>query len=270
MDSELPRSNVTYVSVLYNIYHGLEVSARLLKDVQVLLQQDLPLIFFVDEFYYQELSKIERSSSVKIIKWDLSQSLIYNMIMENKEILQLPQQRSVTKDTYEYMALMNSKIEFIKLAATFTKSQYIGWIDAGSSKMITDPSTSYHNLRTLKLEEGLGVVIPGCYQREVELNGLLNNVWWNYLGTFFICEGRSVEKFYHYSVQALVNFFTKGYIVWEVNVWIEIARRHPGIYTWYFADHNDSFTIIPLLLRKGGVVSALNSNLTCHPSLLSE
>jgi len=168
------------------------------------------------------------------------------MIIANKERLQLPTHRNVEKDTHEYIALMNSKIEFLKLARLCTSSPYLGWIDAGSSKMISDPDSSYAKLAELQLKGGLGVLIPGCYQRPAEIKWLMNNVWWSYLGTFFVCESCTVEQFYRYSVQSLVKFFIKGIVVWEVNIWVDISQDHPSLFTWYAADHNDSFTNIPI------------------------
>ena len=87
-------SNVTYVSALYNIYDRSGPSERLLKDVQILLEQDLDLIIFVDEFYHKALSQLARSSKVIVVLWDISQSTIYNMIMANTEHLHLPDHRS--------------------------------------------------------------------------------------------------------------------------------------------------------------------------------
>lgn len=238
-------TNVTYVSALYNCYNTAAISERLLKDVSILLQQDLDLIIFVDEFYQQELAKLDKSASVKIITYDISKLTIYNIIMANKNGLSLPEHRSVSKDTYEYMALMHSKIELIKLAQDHTLAAYVAWIDAGSSKMICDPEMSYHRLRNLRLQPGLKVLIPGCYQRNPTFDQLLANVWWNYLGTFFVCERSAIEAFYQYSMQALFKFCASAYVVWEVNVWIDINKQHPEIFTWYASDHNDSFTHIP-------------------------
>ena len=223
-------SNVTYVSALYNIYDRSGPSERLLKDVQVLLEQDLDLIIFVDEFYHKALSQLFRSSKVMVVLWDIAQSTIYNMIMANTEHLHLPDHRSEDKDTHAYMALMNSKIEFLRLAQAYTTSPYLAWIDAGSSKMISDVS-SYQRLKTLHVKPGLGVVIPGCYQNPRAFEALFNDVWWNYLGTFFICEQVVVGKFYQYSIQALVRFFSKARLAWEVNVWIDICQKYPEIFT---------------------------------------
>ena len=238
-------SNVTYISALYNCYSATSVSERLLKDVAILLQQHLDLIIFVDEFYYQALSKLPMSTTVKLVQYQLDQSVIYNMIVANKELLHLPPHRSMEKDTHEYIALMNAKIEFLKLAQEYTTKSYVAWIDAGSSKMISTPDVSYPRLQNLQHKDGLGVFIPGCYQRSVDLPGLMHNVWWNYLGTFLVCERSAINKFYQYSIQSLVKFFTNSTVIWEVNVWIDIHQTHGDVFTWYAADHNDSFTMIP-------------------------
>lgn len=236
-------SNVTYVSALYKCYDF--SSQRLLKDVVMLLKQDLNLIIFVDEFYHNELSKLYIAPSIRIIKHDLSKLTIYNMIMENKNLLKLPIHRNEQKDTHEYMALMNAKIEIVKLAQEYTDSPYLAWIDAGSSKMIYKPDISYEKLKKLNIKSGLDIIIPGCYLYDLKFDNLLNGVWWHYLGTFFACERHIIDTFYQYSMNSIVKFLTKSVAIWEVNVWIDICHQYPNLFKWYVADHNDSFTVIP-------------------------
>jgi hypothetical protein len=90
--------NITYVSALYDIYNLSTVSDRLSNDVQILLRQKLRLIIFVDEFYNNILKSMEKSNTVTIIILPINELTIYNMIINNKELLSLPPKRTPEKD----------------------------------------------------------------------------------------------------------------------------------------------------------------------------
>jgi hypothetical protein len=74
---------------------------------------------------------------------------------------------------------------------------------------------------------------------------LQNNVWWIFIGTFFICNRNFILEFYNLSLQSMVRFLTRGYMVWEVNVWIDIMNHHPTTFEWYYSSHDDGFTKFP-------------------------
>jgi hypothetical protein len=238
--------NVTYVSALYNIYGSTSVSERLLRDVNILLRQPLRLIIYVDDFYMKQLKDMDVSSTVTLVHLPLYQLHIYNMIIANKDLLRLPNNRNNDKDTHEYLALMNTKIEFLHRAKKeLVKTEYIAWIDAGCSKMFSDKESSFSRLCNSKLHNVRTVLIPGCYIRNIPFINLCQSVQWLFLGTFFLSHIDYVDEFYGLCLQTLIKFVISGHLTWEVNVWAQLMYDHPQSIRWYYADHNDQFTIYP-------------------------
>lgn len=237
--------SITYVSCLYNIYSGNVVSQRLLADVAVLLKQNMRIIMFVDEFYHRALQSLQIGPNVTLEHLPLCNVATYTMIMSNRYFLTLPSQRNPVKDTYEYIALMNSKPEFMTRAKHMCDTPYMAWIDAGCSKLFKSPEQSFRRLCDLVPKNINGVLLPGCYSRDVGFNDLCTNAWWVFLGTFFICKRDAVDKFYACALEILGFFIVQKQITWEVNAWISMRLRYGSFIGWYYALHDDSFTIIP-------------------------
>jgi hypothetical protein len=134
---------VTYVTALFNIYNNSneeKTKNRLLNDVRILLRQKFPLVIYIDEYYFNQLNnEIKNLDKNKIcIRINIDNINIYNTILKLRDSLSLPANRNMEKDTIEYMALMNSKIELVAKSLSFCTTPYISWIDAGISKMFND------------------------------------------------------------------------------------------------------------------------------------
>jgi hypothetical protein len=221
------------------------VADRLIADVKSLLTSKLKLIMFTDDFYYTILSRMEKADTVSLIRLPLDELHIYNMIMGNRGSLSLPAQRSDEKDTHEYLALMNTKIEFLYRVKDLVKTEYIAWIDAGASKMFSNKEECFLRLSDAKLSGMDKVLIPGCYIRGIPISDLCRSVWWIFLGTFFICNRNFVSRFYGLSLKSLTKFFIRGYVIWEVNIWADIMYDHPDTFEWYYSLHDDGLSKIP-------------------------
>ena len=152
------------------------------------------------------------------------------------------------KDTCEYMALMNSKIEFLLKSLSLVNTPYISWIDAGISKIFQNPDKVFSTISTLNISHLNNVLIPGSYKRNVSFEDLKKNIWWVFLGDFFICNKEIVLNFYEESIKSVSKFIKAGYIAWEVNVWIDVANNST-FFEWYYGDHNDRIVNIPLSWR---------------------
>jgi hypothetical protein len=230
--------NITYVTALYNIYKGTTTTDRLTRDVQDLLRQKLNLIIFVDEFYAEI---IKTTDNIKVIVLPIEELYIYNLILTNKSSLKLPPIRNQEKDTHEYIALMNTKTEFLHRAQTLSQTDYLAWIDAGVSKMFKHKEESFTRLTNLKLTKLQTILMPGCYHYHLDFDQLCNNVWWVYLGTFFICKKSHINDFHTQCLQLITKFINKNHITWEVNIWVLLDNT----INWYYSDHNDGLTILP-------------------------
>lgn len=237
--------DIVYVSALYDIYGKSEVSDILVRNVAHLVKKRMKLVIYVDTFYAGILRDMEKAETVRVEEVPLNEWHVYKAVVESRKMIRLPERRNTTKDTYEYMGLMNTKIECLKRAAETEEAEYIAWIDAGISKLFKDKESSLNKLERLKLKNVHTGLFPGCYRKPIAFDQLCKEVYWIYLGTFFICKRSFVPQFYALSFQSIAKFFRQRYITWEVNVWIDIYNINPNLLHWYAADHNDLLTEIP-------------------------
>jgi len=161
--------NITFVTSLYNIYNNNTVSDRLAKDVEKLLSSNIKLIIYVDSFFFDVIKNISVGDNITIIKFPLAQIDIYSSIINEKEKLSLPVKRNIEKDTCEYMALMNSKIEFLLRSMSLIDTPYIGWIDAGISKIFSNSIEIFDLISKMKIVDLDNILIPGAYQKNISL-----------------------------------------------------------------------------------------------------
>jgi hypothetical protein len=234
--------SITYVSALYSLYGDGDVAGnvarRLMRDVGTLLQAQLPLILFVDDVFAPLIAALTVPECVRVVPLPMHELTIYHMIVANKTLVGLPPQRDRPKDTHEYIALMNSKIEFLQRALPYVTTPHVAWIDAGVAKMIKKPET-FDRLRAATCQPIETTLFPGCYQRTVSFGELQRQVWWVFIGTFFVVNTQYVSTFYNLSLQSLARFFLNGIVPWEVNVWIEMQSHNPEAFNWYYSDHDD-------------------------------
>ena len=237
--------SITFVSALYNIYNFKEVQDILLKNTKDLLDQNYKLIMYVDEFNYNALITIGMSDNVRLIKYPIENINIYNMIISNKN-LKLPIQRDEKKDTLEYMALMNSKVEFILKSLDIIDTEYVAWIDAGITKVFSDKqSFSKLNCKLNGSNVSNKILIPGCYNIKLNFPELCSGVRWVFLGGFFACNKNVIPNFYNLCIKVIKFFMDHSMMVWEVNIFAYIHSTHENVFNWYYGDHNNSLSHIP-------------------------
>lgn len=237
--------NVTYVTALFNVKKSDSISKNIFQDFKYLLSKKIPLIVYVDEYFNQMLDdhNVDIPDNVDVIIMDVSEMEIYKSIINATPAL--PPIRNLEKDTLEYMALMNSKVEFLLHSLTYCRTAYIAWIDSGIAKIFKDKNSSLSRLEKLSITELDTVVIPGAYKRDLSFEQLCNNVFWVFLGGFFVCNKNVVQKFYDLSVASVNKFLSSKRIAWEVNVWVDIHIHNPNFFIWYPADHNETIFNIP-------------------------
>lgn len=235
--------NVTYVSALYNIYETTAYSEVLLKNVQSLLTLNIRLFLYVDQFFYDALQTLQKSERVTIILKPLSEITTYTKIVSNKYRLVLPYYRSKEKDTCEYMALMNSKPELMKITSSVTNDPYIIWIDAGIFKIFKDVDACKYKLEHLYVDK-VNVLIPGCYHGMFTFEMLTSTIVWMFCGGFIVCNRDKINTFYDTQVICVDQFLLLNVIAWEVNVWVFMYYTNPGLITWYQGTHDDTILCV--------------------------
>ena len=156
----------------------------------------------------------------------------------------LPRIRSESKDTKDFMILMNAKTEFIQRVrnAGVIVSHYV-WIDAGIGKIFKEPAVSYKYLQerlasyTFPKEH---ILIPGCWSAlQTHFDTLLQKVCWRFCGGFFIVPAECVDGFATAVLEGCREIQERtGLAVWEVNVWAFVEPRLP--IQWVYGDHNEN------------------------------
>ena len=177
-----------------------------------------------------------------MIRLPLEEVGIYRRIIESGAAL--PVSRNEKKDTIEYLALMNAKIEFLWRALPHADTEYLAWIDAGTAKHFRDAS-SWARLASIRFGGFSTILMPGCHHHAFPWEVLCDRVYWMFLGTLFVCHHAFVRTFYLVSVETLERFLHTNRITWEVNIWIDVATRYPRVIRWYEADHDDRMTLVP-------------------------
>ena len=230
-------SNVTYVSFLMKTDSAFWTQEQRLDWIKPLFELDINLIFFVDEHYKGLIPPI--GPRTKLIPLEFKDLGTARKILETP--LELPPNRNKTKDTIEYMALMNSKPELLAFAKPYIETPYVAYIDSGIGKLFKDPNT-LKRLESLVLKTTPLVIIPGCWpMKSVEAYPFLwNSIHWMFCGTLFIVPTENIDPFLMVHMEALEQYMLKGVALWEVNVWASVLPTMAPEVTWYKANHDDS------------------------------
>jgi hypothetical protein len=149
---------------------------------------------------------------------------------------ELPEHRTITKDTRNYLILMNSKVELVKRAIESGKhdSTHFAWIDFGICHVVRNPQ----KLREINALPDKCMYIPGCVEKSTPE---FDRIRWRFCGGFFLGDRQSILDFYS---MYEVHFSSLPKLTWEVNVWeyFEFFGWKPD---WYKADHDDSIIAVP-------------------------
>ena len=189
--------------------------------------------------------------------------------------LTLPERRNFKKDTVEYMALMNSKIEFVYDAIQKNpwNSRMFAWMDFSMAYIFNDkPNTLEYlkNFANSKFKETV-MAVPGCWMPIPPNNSsaIINNIHWRFCGTFFMADKVSMLRFHQLYREHYDRFIeAEKKMVWEVNVWAWLEANTNWNPQWYDSDHNDRIIRIPECIYKDPDV--VDESLTMSESLVSE
>lgn len=170
----------------------------------------------------------------------------YNLCM-NRTVT-LPDIRSDAKDTQEYMALMNTKLEFLlKTVPLLPKdTKTLAWMDCGITKIFKDMERVRQDLNRIAHHPWnlSKMLIPGCWsQREV----LVTSICWRFSGGFFLvptCLLHLLHTLQTAQLRILIEL--KNRLTWEVNVWAMMEEKSPHFFQWYRGDHDDTILNVPI------------------------
>lgn len=225
------------VTCYYDIYNN----GNFLKYLELfsrLGNSGIPIILFTDPTFVSHFS----FPNVTVIGASLETFELYTIGYNYHG--ELPKNRTASKDTKEFLSLMNTKIEFIKKASEMVKDDTFIWIDFGILKIVKNIDRFLKKLKVINEMTLTNIKIPGCWGFESPFS--TNSVNWRFCGGFFAIPRHHIDTFYNHSKNVLTDFCTMPQytLTWETNVWYIIEYcAAKDIIDWYFADHDESILL---------------------------
>ena len=245
----------TLVTAFYKIYDTCK--GDYVEQFMKIAIRGYPIIVFADEASLPTLSPLTALPNVTI-RTDLPfESLAVARLFP--ETTQLPASRNPTKDTYKYLVLMNSKVEFMRQAQQQSQSQAqqsqsqqtVAWLDFGICKLIKDVPAMLKKLEHVVIPED-SILIPGCHD---PYPSNPDNVHWRFCGSLLFGSTAAVNRLYEASLAALTD---TQRLTWEVNVWAQVEQASAALFTWYKGDHNDTLFDFPIPKRVMAIIMIKN------------
>ncbi len=232
---------ICYVTAIYSIREGYECELRKrFSELLTLLPLRSRIFIWADKSWGVEDSRIHW------FLYPLNSFQTFSELVGAKKA-KLPESRNVEKDTLEYIALMNTKMEMIWRTIPYISSDIsaVGWIDVGITKIFTnfqEIKKKFEHLETADFSKKEKIFIPGCWKRN-QIPVSADSIHWRFCGGFFVVPKSTVDRFQKECKTKVSELVLKNRITWEVNVWALIEQQSSELFEWYSADHND--TIIP-------------------------
>lgn len=218
--------NVTYVTAFHPVRSSIDAYAERFDTFASL---GIPILLFLDT----QCTLPKEYPNVKVLPSTMEMDWIPNEV-------ELPTQRSETKDTREYLVLMLHKMKYMYDALAHCDTPYLAWIDFGISHIIQNPSITFQKLVELQsFDKPLTTILsPGCWGAISHFHK--DAVYWRFCGGFFLGPREVFPRAYERQTELVKQHLPS--LTWEVNYWAMMEE----FFTWYAADHNDSILSVPI------------------------
>jgi hypothetical protein len=198
------------------------------------------------KYFTQFFANYENIRIVRVMSIAETRMAIY---LSQKEYL-LPGRRNVTKDTVNYLTLMNSKTEFMNYAITENpwKSTHFAWIDFSISFIFREKEATLEYLLVLSRRAFTKrfLAIPGCIETVTFNKTHHDNVLWRFCGGFLLGDAQTIREMDNLYDNYFHEFIAEtGKLLWEVNFWAWLENNTAWKPLWYLADHNDTILRVP-------------------------
>ena len=197
----------------------------------------IPIILFTEPLLVKKFRILP--SSVKVVGMPLHLFELY--LIGSQYNRELPNKRNASKDSVDFLSLMNTKIEFILRASEICTDDTFIWVDFGILKIIQNTDRFINKLRVVNSQSFDKITIPGCWAMGRGFS--VEEVNWRFCGGFIVVPRKHIQTFYEHSTNVLKDFCTNPIykLTWETNVWTLVEYfACKDIIQWFFADHNDS------------------------------
>ena len=180
-------------------------------------------------------------SSVRVLALPKEYLELYSIAMSYTG--DLPAHRNPSKDTKEYLALMNTKIEWLYRVSDTVEDDTFVWLDMGILKHIRNKGRFLEVLGRIHQQTFDKVVIPGWSDSGTFS---VDRVTSHFFGCLFVIPRTHLDVFYKHSKTVLTDFCTQSMykLCWETNIWmiIEMCAMHDDIRR-YACDQDDSLLL---------------------------
>ena len=254
-----PPYTVTFVTGYFNIYdieydESRTFEKRLCHFLRI-AKTGIPICVVIENTFEDKLKVAltkENCFNVQII--DVLDKTQIPFLSEEEKQYGLPEIRNVQKDTHRYMALMNSKIDFVKRAIDKNpfSTNYFSWFDFSLAYVFRNVDTTIQYIDSLACQPNYihsFIAMPGCWSWKInKMDDICKKICWRFCGGFFMGDKDSLLDFYHTSVNHYNDFVVQtNVVVWEVNYWAWLESYTNSFHPlWYFAGHDDSIIHVPL------------------------
>lgn len=225
-----------YITCLYDIYNKADKIDEYIKLFAPIAESGLDIQLYTSP----ELAHHFRNypENIQVFQIPLECFEMWSLGINSKAAL--PIEANATKDTKEYLSLMNTKIEFLLRSSEICEDNNLIWIDFAIVKLFKDVKKCIEYLKKYNNMTFDNVNIPGCWYKGEAL--YLNAIHWRFCGSFFIVPRNHIERFYKDCKDSFTGFLTYdgNILTWEVNVWNHVEFYKGKDYIkWYYALHDD-------------------------------
>jgi len=211
--------------------HGVD---KYVKNFRYLESTGLPITCFLDTSL---VGQIDFGSNVQVRPTSLFDLPTYGFWKTRHE---LPTVRSASKDTLEYLSIVNMKTFWLE---DLVREGYARatWVDFGLGHVCKNPEHSFKHLSRLPyLGRGIHAV-----SGRIDLTEGLDDVAWRYYGGI-ISADKSIIEFNKLLWREYERCFPK--VSWEGNYWARIEKlRGANITPYYAFSFGDAILSIPTL-----------------------
>ena len=249
----------TFVTSFINVNNNKEktIDWRIEKFMD-LVGSGIQLCVYVDASIFEIVKeKTMNYLNVKIMPVIMLNQTKTYQFCQDTSIIHLPYTNNISKDTMDYLIIINSKIEFIYDAMKHNpwSSDFFAWIDFSIFHVFHNISLCYKNLQQIQnysknenKNDDAFLIIPGCLPsiKKDKEQLIIEQVYWRFCGGFFFGNKQSIQKLYELHIEYFPLFLTlHNTLVWEVNFWAWLEINTSWKPLWYKADHNDSIIQLP-------------------------
>ena len=204
-----------------------------------LARTGIDLLVFTSPKYCETIQNIcVKYQNVRIQRiLELNNTYSWAVMSPYKE--NLPQRRNIIKDSFEFLTLMNAKLEFVDEAIQTVDYPQYAWIDFNIFHVLSVETSSQQLRKLARMPlSNNKVYIPGCWSSG---NNLWDEISWRFCGGFFIGTKKAVKEFTIMYLTHIADIIKKNQkLTWEVNIWALLELSYGWQPEWYYGNHDST------------------------------